>query len=276
VCTHRHERRPGRAADKEQDVRIIAWTPALAFAALGLVTLDAQPSRDLGSETLAAGDGWASLGAGTTGGSAAAADQVYTVRTRRELVAALNDGIYPPASNTPSNAPKIIYVDGTIDANVDDDGQPLTCDDYAAAAGFVLEDFLAAFDPAVWGRVPPAGALETARIAARNTQQARVRIRVGSNTTIVGVGPRATIKGAWLDIRRHSTAGGNPTNIIIRNLTFQDTYDCFPAWSPTDGATRPPSPQSTRRKQLLRATVSCTIECCVGSGLSWPRSTVAT
>src|SRR5690606_23445421 len=26
------------------------------------------------------------------------------------------------------------------------------------------------------------------------------------------------------------------SNIIIRNLTFEDTYDCFPEWSPTDGA----------------------------------------
>jgi pectate lyase len=25
------------------------------------------------------------------------------------------------------------------------------------------------------------------------------------------------------------------TNIIVRNLTFQDTFDCFPAWAPTDG-----------------------------------------
>jgi pectate lyase len=236
VGTLRHHDRSSRTDAKEVDVRISPWTSALALSALALASLDAQPSRDLGRETLDANDGWASSGGGTTGGSAAADGQVYTVRTRRELIAALNDGVYPPASNTPSNAPKIIYVDGTIDANVDDEDAPLTCADYAAAAGFVLEDFLAAFDPAVWGRVPPAGPLETARIAARNTQQARVRIRVGSNTTIVGVGPTATITGAWLDIRRHSTAGGNPTNIIIRNLRFRDTYDCFPAWSPTDGA----------------------------------------
>ena len=49
------------------------------------------------------------------------------VTNRAELVAALNNGVYPPPPSTPSNAPKIIYVDGTIDANVDDDNQPLTC-----------------------------------------------------------------------------------------------------------------------------------------------------
>ena len=157
------------------------------------------------------------------------------MRTRAELVAALNNGVYPPPSSTPSNAPKIIYVSGTIDANVDDANQPLGCTDYYRN-GFTIEAFLAAYDPATWGRVNPTGDLENARVASAAAQQARVRIRVGSNTTIVGLGDDATLRGLWLDIRRHSTAGGNPTNVIIRNLTFLDTYDCFPQWSPTDGA----------------------------------------
>jgi pectate lyase len=25
-------------------------------------------------------------------------------------------------------------------------------------------------------------------------------------------------------------------NVIIRNLTFEDAFDCFPQWDPTDGA----------------------------------------
>jgi pectate lyase len=82
--------------------------------------------------------------------------------------------------------------------------------------------------------VAPSGVLETARLASRNAQQARVRIRIGSNTTIVGLDKHATIRGGWFDIRGSSTV--NVTNIIIRNLTFEDTYDCFPEWSPTDGA----------------------------------------
>jgi pectate lyase len=208
--------------------------PALAVAAL-TVTLQAGSGGDLGRQVLAANDGWASSGAGTTGGSTAADDQVYVVRTRAELVAALNNGVYPPPSSTPSNAPKIIYVSGTIDANVDDANQPLGCTDYYRN-GFTIEAFLAAYDPATWGRVNPTGDLETARLASAAAQQARVRIRVGSNTTIVGLGDDAVLRGVWLDIRRHSTAGGNPTNVIIRNITFLDTYDCFPQWSPTDGA----------------------------------------
>jgi pectate lyase len=210
-------------------------TLVLAAAALTATVPTATLPRDVGRETLAAGDGWASLGDGTTGGSAAAAHQVYAVRNRQELVAALNDGVYPPASSTPSNAAKIIYVEGTIDANVDDANQPLTCRDYERN-GFTIEGFLAAYDPATWGRANPSGPMEAARLVSVAAQQARVRIRVGSNTTIVGRGSKPTIRGAWLDIRGTANVPGSRTNIIVRNLTFQDTYDCFPQWSPTDGA----------------------------------------
>lgn len=191
--------------------------------------------RDLGREVLEANDGWAAFGSGTTGGSIATSDQVYVVRNRQELIAALNDGVYPPPSSTPSNAPKIIYVDGTIDANVDDENKPLACEDYYRD-GYTLDAFLATYDPAVWGRVAPSGPLEAARLTSRNAQQARVRIRVGSNTTIVGLGKKATVLGAWFDIRGTANVPNSRSNIIIRNLTFQDTYDCFPEWSPTDGA----------------------------------------
>ena len=211
--------------------RTIAASSLLALASL---TGAGHDDRDLGRETLAPGDGWASFSTGTTGGSAAAPEQVYLVRKRRELVAALNDGVYPPPSSTPSNAPKIIYVEGSIDANVDDDDQPLGCEDYYRN-GYTIEGFLAAYDPAVWGRVNPSGPMEAARLASQAAQQARVRIRVGSNTTIVGRGA-AALHGAWLDIRGTANVPGSRTNIIIRNLTFRDTYDCFPQWSPTDGA----------------------------------------
>lgn len=190
--------------------------------------------RDLGRETLHPNNGWAASGFGVTGGSAAAPEQVYVVTNRRELIAALNNGV--PSSTSPSNPseePKIIYVKGTIDANVDDDNNPLTCEDYYTN-GYTLEAFLAAYDPAVWGREEePSGPLEDARAASNTTQERRVRIRVGSNTTIVGIGKNATIKGAWFDLRGTST--NKRRNIIIRNLTFRDTFDCFTEWDPTDG-----------------------------------------
>ena len=188
--------------------------------------------RDLGAEVLAPGDGWASFGAGTSGGSLAVPDQIFVVRTRAELIAALNNGVPSVTSpSTPSTAPKIIYVDGTIDFNVDDANQPLSCVDYQRN-GYTREAFLATYDPEVWGRLPPSGPVEAARVASQLAQQARVRMRIGSNTTIVGVGHKSGLRGVWLDIRGSSTV--NATNIIVRNLTFQDTSDCFPVWSPND------------------------------------------
>ena len=188
---------------------------------------------DLGRAVLAADDGWAAFGAATTGGSAAAPDQIYLVRSRAELIAALNNGVASAASPpTPSAAPKIIYVDTSIDFNVDDLDQPLSCADYHRD-GYSLESFVATYDPAVWGLAAPTGPLETARLASQAAQQARVRMRVGSNTTIVGLGNHARLRGVWLDVRGSATA--NVSNVIIRNLTLEDTFDCFPTWAPTDG-----------------------------------------
>jgi pectate lyase len=208
-----------------------------AFAAACALAIGASANaRDLGRETLGPTDGWGAAGSGTTGGALAVPEQVYTVRTRAELIAALNNGV--PSSTSPanpSNEPKIIYVVGNLHFNVDDENNPLTCEDYYRD-GYTLEDFLATYDPAVWGRVPPTGPLETARLASQAAQQARVRIRIGSNTTIVGVGKKATLRGAWLDIRGTAGVANSRTNIIIRNLTLEDTHDCFPQWAPTDGA----------------------------------------
>lgn len=206
----------------------------LVLTALTSGAHGARATRDLGRETLAPNDGWAAFGAGTTGGANATPDQVYTVRNRAQLIAALNDGVPSSTSpSNPSNVPKIIYVDGTIDFNVDDDNNKLECEDYYRD-GYTLDAFLATYDPVVWGRdEEPSGPLEDARVASQQAQQARVRIRIGSNTTIVGLRKKATLRGVWLDIRGSTTVPR--TNIIIRNLTIEDTHDCFPAWDPTDG-----------------------------------------
>src|SRR5262245_5232717 len=172
----------------------------------------------LSREVLPANDGWAAFGAGTTGGSAATPDRVFIVTTRAQLIASLS-----------GTAPKIIFVSGTINLNVDDAGQPLTCDDYAAGTGYTLEASLAAFDPATWGRRVPSGPLETARTAAHTKQQNRIRVNLTSNTELVGLGPDARIVGAHVRVN-------NVQNVIIRNLTLEDAFDCFPQWDPTDGA----------------------------------------
>jgi pectate lyase len=214
----------------------------LAFSLVTLLTTGTAYAtfgghRDLARETLGATDGWGASGSGVTGGSLAVPEQVYTVTNRSELIAALNNGVVSSTSpSNPSNEPKIIYVQGTIDANVDDANNPLTCTDYNRN-GFTLEAFLQQFDPnGPWGRVNPSGPLEAARVASQAAQQARVRIRPGSNTTIVGLGRNATIRGAWMDIRGTAGVAGSRANIIIRNITFEDVHDCFPQWAPNDGA----------------------------------------
>ena len=210
--------------------------PALAVLLAAAPSL-AAPPPGLERQPIAADDGWAAvptpaLPQGTTGGSAAEPARVHTVSDRNALVAALN---------FPDPTPKIIRIAGIIDANVDADGAPLSCDDYArpdAQTGtmYSLPAFLAAYDPASWGRVAPSGPLERARAASAAAQQSRGRIRVPANTTIVGVTRDAGLRGAWVDIRPGSTSGNQPMNVIVRNLSFEDTYDCFPQWSPTDGA----------------------------------------
>ncbi|MGK5500942.1 pectate lyase family protein [Streptomyces sp. URMC 125] len=193
-----------------------------ASLALTALTVPAQAGPRHGNDparaVLPENDGWAAAEGGTTGGAAADADHVFTVTDRAELVAALGNG---------DDTPKIIKVKGTIHGNADDQGTPLTCEDYQRD-GYTLEKYLQAYDPAVWGDAEPSGPLEEARAASAAEQDKRVKIRVGSNTTIIGVGDDATILGASLQIR-------GAENVIVRNITFEDTYDCFPQWDPTDG-----------------------------------------
>jgi pectate lyase len=196
---------------------IAASLATCASAALAAPAQAASPGRAV----LPANDGWASSGTGTTGGAAADAAHVFTVRNRAQLVAALNGG---------DATPKIIQVKGTTDFNTAADGTALTCDDYATD-GYSLDAYLTAYDPATWGRTAePSGPQEDARAASQKVQAERLQVLVGSNTTIVGLGKGATILGGNLMVK-------GADNVIIRNLDFENASDCFPAWDPTDGAT---------------------------------------
>jgi pectate lyase len=199
----------------------LALIVAVVIATASITADDSQEGLrpdDLGWQVLESDDGWGAFSTGTTGGSLATHDHVFMVRNRAELVAALSLG----------SVPKIIYVRGTIDANVDVDNNPLTCTDYAEP-GYTIEAYLAAYDPATWGRRAPTGTLENLRRASQQRQQARVRINIPSNTTLIGWGSNAEIVGAHVRVN-------NADNVIIRNITFIDAYDCFPAWDPLDGA----------------------------------------
>jgi pectate lyase len=172
--------------------------------------------HDIGRETLAAGDGWGAAGAGTRGGADAAPQDVHLVRNRAELVAALQ----------PHHRPRIVKVVGRIDLSVADDGRPLGADDYRDPA-FSWAAYAAAYDPATWGRRPPEGPLETARLASARAQAARVVMAVPSRTTLIGWGPGAALVHGGLSLI-------DVQDIIIRNLRLSDAYDHFPAWDPKD------------------------------------------
>ena len=204
---------------------VVAGAIAMVALPAEAATTPSAAAQSLAREVLPANDGWASSGTGTTGGSAADAAHVFVVHNRTELVAALGGDNTTNATNT---TPKIIYVAGGIEANVDDSNTPLTCASYADPA-YTLDAYLAAYDPAVWGRTTkPSGALEDARVRSAKTQAAKVMVYVGSNTTIVGL-RGSKITGMNLMISKVD-------NVIVRNLTMEDAHDCFPVWDPTDGS----------------------------------------
>ncbi|MEU1914151.1 pectate lyase family protein [Streptomyces massasporeus] len=198
-------------------MRLRQLTVACSLSVVLCVPAHAE-ARDIGRDTLPANDGWAAEGAGTTGGAAADDAHVFTVTDRAGLVRALDFG---------SDTPKIIKIAGTIDANTGDDGDRLDCADYATG-GYALKKYLATYDPRTWGSAKPSGPQEEARQASAARQAERIVLPVGSNTTLVGLGDSAVLKGVSLQIK-------DADNVIVRNLDLRDAYDCFPVWQPNTG-----------------------------------------
>lgn len=192
---------------------------ALAAAALTPGLLAAAPAHAHASpvvrnaHVLPANDGWASADGGTTGGAGADAAHTYTVATWDEFKQALKDG---------GDAPKVIRVRGTLDGM---GGK--SCEDFAAD-GYTLAAYLAAYDPKTWGTTPPSGPQEEARAASADAQGKQIKAYVPANTTIVGLGRDARVLSGSLQIK-------DTDNVVVRGLTFEDAYDCFPQWDPTDG-----------------------------------------
>ncbi|MFD6908085.1 polysaccharide lyase family 1 protein [Streptomyces sp. NPDC060077] len=199
----------------------LAGCTALVLALTGPGAQAHSPShhhRDAARQTLPAGDGWASHGTGTTGGAAADREHVHTVSTWAEFRAALADG---------GDAPKIIKVRGTIDA-VSEGCAAL------AAPGYDFGAYLEKYAPETWGleqdlTAEPDDSPEGLRRASADRQDAAIKVNVPSDTTIIGVGRNAGIKGASLQIK-------GVDNVIVRNLTLESPVDCFPQWDPTDGS----------------------------------------
>lgn len=179
---------------------------------------------ELGRQVLAGNDGWAAAEGGTSGGAKAAPDKVFTVRNRDELVAALGGD---NAVNARNDMPAIIYIEGRINLGTDAGGRVLTEADYADPA-YSLDAYLQAFDPQTWGRKDVEGPLEEARKRSQENQARQIVINVGSNKSIIGRGSDAKIVGGTLMLKEVD-------NVIIRNIAFEDSFDMFPQWDPTDG-----------------------------------------
>lgn len=211
-----------RSLHKRRTLAVSAAVVAAGVGA-GVFVMHANADAvDLYHQTLAAKDGWAASGTGTTGGAKADSAHTFTVSTRAQLVKALGS-----ASDT---TPRIVRIKGTIDADTDDSGKKQSCADYAAGTGYSLSAYLKAYDPATYGRSKlPSGTQEKARAAAQAEQAKNIVFNVPANTTVVGVpGSNAGISGGMLQIQ-------NVDNVIVRNLSFSATEDCFPQWDPTDG-----------------------------------------
>ncbi|NSL54100.1 pectate lyase family protein [Uliginosibacterium aquaticum] len=202
--------------------------------------------------------GWATYGTGTTGGNSATAAKTYTVSTRAQLIQALYgnsatinaDGSI--ASGSLDSSAKIIYVSGEISLNTNKAGTELTADDYltyanaasstCASYGYTTTAALwaayyAAYTPSVWGNsTAVSGTPESARVCAANIQKKVVRLSIPSHTSIIGLGSNAKIVHGQLLLD-----GGSSTsvvsNIVIRNISFEDAFDFFPQWDPTDSTT---------------------------------------
>jgi pectate lyase len=176
------------------------------------------PPPDLATQVLPANDGWAATAPGTTGGSAALPANIYTVSTMAQLAAALNNK---------SPTPKIINVVGTINGVVDANNNVLAgappCPNFDVAPYTQ-----AAYIASATEFSAPSSAQASALSKSEAAYNPHVVLAVGSNTTIVGVGSLATIKGINL------TIGSGVSNVIIRNLTFADAIDCYPVWTFTD------------------------------------------
>jgi pectate lyase len=197
-------------------------------------------------------DGWASTGGGTTGGDGATAARTYTVTNRNELVQALygntaviaEDGSITGGTLDPSR--KLIYVSGTVSLNVNRALTEQTADAYvlgscaSATYGYRTDaalqaEYIAAYRPSVWGNAAvPSGRPESARVCAQQQQRRVVALQLPSNTSILGIGADARIVHGNLLLGTNSVP---VENVVLRNLSFEDSFDFFPQWDPTDSTT---------------------------------------
>ncbi|WP_457948947.1 pectate lyase family protein [Pseudarthrobacter sp. alpha12b] len=171
----------------------------------------------------AATTGWAAVGRGTNGGAGAPAGNTYQVSTLADLKAAL-------ANHGEPSAPKVIYVDGTINGNQTPDGRILGEQDYAP--GYDINKYMSCFG--LEGKSWSDQAFDYCkrqrqlRQTGSNNMKRQIEVSLPSNTSLIGLGADSGFVGANIVIL-------SATNVVVRNLSVEAPVDFFTTWSPEDG-----------------------------------------
>lgn len=179
--------------------------------------------------------GWASQGNGTTGGATAPASNIYIVRNRAELKAALANSNSPTYASNPTVAklePKTIYVMGSIYGTDLGNGQ-LTNEAYYKTLtttykninNWDFENYIGYVSAQASGGTATTEqtAAASVRQTMQNAQKAQIEFSVPSNTTLMGVGANAKLIDGYLSINAQS-------NIVIRNIEFEAPIDLAPSY----------------------------------------------
>ncbi|MBP1202665.1 pectate lyase [Duganella sp. 1411] len=81
----------------------------------------------------------------------------------------------------------------------------------------------------LYGTIDPTASDNGGPYTSKDDQAARLQIKLGSNTTLIGVGSDAKLVNANLVV-------SGKKNVIIRNLNINLPCDLFPVWDPNDGS----------------------------------------
>jgi len=166
-----------------------------------------------------------------------------------------SDGSFT-STRGPDDTPKVIHVHGTISLNTNAAGVELTEADYACS-GYDFAAYTARYDPSIYNRQPLVDGkppklptspddpptLEALRICSSKRQRRVVMLHVGSNTSLIGAADDAKIVHGTLvlgPLPPPATPRSGPDDVVIRNISFEDAFDFFPAWDPTDAYATPP------------------------------------
>lgn len=161
---------------------------------------------------------------GTVGGYGGST--VTTVSTRSELLSALN-----------GTSKKIIYIDGMIDMTegmmpTTASGTTTELDSWIATKSSNQFASFAAYK--AWyasgntNSADESGDYATVRGTLSTAWGTQIKISIPSNTTIIGLTSSSGIKGGCIKL-------SGVSNVVIRNLTLQDSFDPFPQIENGDG-----------------------------------------